>query len=70
MVWKRHHGKISSSGEANGGVSLVSSGLIVFAASMVWGWEGSGSKAILEGIGPTDIMNQHMGSGVGGQVIP
>lgn len=47
----------------------MSSGLIVFVANLVWGWEGSGSKAMLEGIGPTDIMDQHMGTDLGGQVI-
>lgn len=70
LVWRKNHGKISSSGEANGGVPLVSSGLIVFAANVGWGWEGSGSKAMLEGTGPTDILDQHTGTDLGGQVIP
>lgn len=44
--------------------------LTVFVTSMVWGWEGSGSKAISWGLGLTDNMNQHMGTDLSSQVVP
>ena len=41
-----------------------------FAAHLIWGWEGSDSKATLESLGPTDTMNQYIQAGLSGQVAP